>query len=151
MVKPHLAGLFDLKRELLVFFFGKNHEQRYCVPGQVAEIVPCQHRPDDAALRSGQGEQLVYQTGQLFHLLQHAGDSLPATGRSAIGGAQGHFAYAADGRQGRAQLMGGVRGEEFHLLKRAIELGQKVVEGHGELAELIVGIVHRQPFAEAVG
>jgi hypothetical protein len=93
------------------------------------------------------GEEAIHQRAQTVHFLEHAPDRVPIFLGCSLA-LKGHFAYAADGCQGRAQFVRSVGGEAPLLLERLFQSGQKIVEYARQMAQFVVHFARRQPFLE---
>ena len=87
---------------------------------------------------------------QPIRFLEHAADDL-AVGALVAPLAQPDLADAPNRRQRRPQLVRHIGCEPLHLPERRLEPAERVVEHRCETAELVVRVVDRQPFAQAIG
>ena len=102
-----------------------------------------------AGIGPGQEQEAVDQSRQAIGLLEHAADGLPvALGVPLV--LKRHLSHRADGRERRAQLVRGVRGEAPELGDGVLDARQGEVEHAGQLAELVLGVLDDQALAEVV-
>jgi hypothetical protein len=115
------------------------------------DVVGQQVLLQGSAVEARQEEQPGAGARQALQLLARFFQARAGGLRESAAVAQDQVQLTAHAREGRPQLMGGIRGEGFHLLQRAAETGQHLVEHARELVELVAAAVDRQALAQVRG
>ena len=102
----------------------------------------------DPALPVGQGEERVDQLLLLGALVEHLLAGRPERAGRRLRVAQDQLKQRADRGQRRAELVRGVGDEPPLGVERAFEATQKAIDRVGELPELVLRSLHREPFVQ---
>src|SRR5207245_8133372 len=114
---------------------------------QASEIHDLACKLRATGLGPRQRQEALHEPRETVDLLEHAADDV-AIRRSIERALEGNLAHTPHGGERRAELVRRVRRESAEPREGVAEARQGVVEDGSETPELVLGILHREPFAE---